>query len=108
MRGTDAKNGKALSDLAHLKQSIRDILTTPVGSRIMRRDYGSKLYQLTDAPMNNATMMDIYAATAGALRKWEPRVKVSSIVPKVLTPGRIELELTGTYGSSTVTVSVSV
>jgi phage baseplate assembly protein W len=53
-------------------------------------------------------MMDIYAATAGALRKWEPRLTVSSIVPKVLTPGRIELELTGTYGSSTVSVSVSV
>ncbi len=40
MKGMDAKTGKVLEGLEHLKQSIIDILTTPVSSRIMRRDYG--------------------------------------------------------------------
>ena len=31
MRGMSSDTGKALSGLDHLKQSIRDILTTPLG-----------------------------------------------------------------------------
>ena len=30
-----------LNDMEHLKQSVRDILTTPLASRVMRREYGS-------------------------------------------------------------------
>ncbi len=39
MKGMSAETGKALEGLEHLKQSITDILTTPIGSRIMRREY---------------------------------------------------------------------
>ncbi len=35
MKGMDAKTGKALEGIEHLKQSIIDILTTPVNSRII-------------------------------------------------------------------------
>ncbi len=54
MRGTDANTGKALSGLEHLRQSVRDILTTPIGTRVMRREYGSQLYALIDAPLNRS------------------------------------------------------
>ena len=37
---------------AHIKQSIRDILMTAKGSRVMRRTYGSNLYQLIDRPIS--------------------------------------------------------
>ena len=30
--------GRAVAGLEHLRQSVADILTTPVGSRVMRRD----------------------------------------------------------------------
>ena len=44
MTGMSRETGRACDDeLAHIRQSIRDILTTPVGSRIKRRDYGSLL-----------------------------------------------------------------
>jgi phage baseplate assembly protein W len=76
MRGTDAKTGKTLSGVAHLRQSIRDILTTPLGSRVMRRDYGSRLFDLVDNPLNDQTLVEIFAATAEALMRWEPRLKV--------------------------------
>jgi phage baseplate assembly protein W len=39
MRGMNNKTGKELEGIKHLKQSMIDILTTPTGSRIMRRDY---------------------------------------------------------------------
>lgn len=52
MRGMDAKTGKVLEGIDHLKQSIIDILTTPVNSRIMRRSYGSRLLELVDKPIN--------------------------------------------------------
>ncbi|NKD46356.1 phage baseplate protein, partial [Haematospirillum jordaniae] len=69
MNGTNAKTGKPLSGLDHLSQSIRDILTTPVGSRVMRRDYGSRLPSLVDAPVNRSTILELYAATAEALAR---------------------------------------
>ena len=48
MIGMNAKTGKALSGVDHLKQSIQDIVTTPLGSRVMRRDYGCGLFDLLD------------------------------------------------------------
>jgi phage baseplate assembly protein W len=65
------KTGKELEGLEHLKQSIIDILTSPIGSRIMHRDYGSKLFELVDKPVNMDFTLEIYAATAEALEKWE-------------------------------------
>ncbi|CAE7405628.1 xkdF [Symbiodinium microadriaticum] len=69
----------SLKGLAHVKQSIADILTTPIGSRVMRRDYGSDLFRLIDDPINDVTLIRIYAATAEAIRKWEPRVRVNRV-----------------------------
>lgn len=108
MRGIDATNGRAIEGLDHLKQSIRDILTTPVGSRVMRRDYGSRLFQMTSAPMNQSTIVDLYAATADALRKWEPRIKVTNVKVTRAIPGAVDLELTGTYGAQTIAMTVTV
>lgn len=97
MLGMNAETGKPLDGLDHLRQSIRDILTTPIGSRIMRRDYGSRLFQLIDAPINRDTITDIYAATAEALLKWEPRIDVTQVKITSAEPGRIELMLYGNY-----------
>ena len=48
MLGMDAKTGRRLEGDDHLRQSIADILTTPIGSRVLRRDYGSMLLDLID------------------------------------------------------------
>ena len=97
MIGMNASTGAALDDMAHLRQSIRDILSTPIGSRVMRRDYGSKIYRLIDAPMNRSTLLAIYAATADAIHKWEPRLRLSKMRIVSAAPGAIELDLTGEY-----------
>jgi phage baseplate assembly protein W len=97
MRGIDATTGKALSGLDHLRQSVRDILTTPLGTRVLRRDYGSRLFDLIDAPINRSVLLDIYAATAEAIEKWEPRIRLQSVVATLAEPGRVVLSLTGLY-----------
>lgn len=98
MIGIHSQTGQALSGIAHLKQSIMDILLTPVGTRVMRRDYGSNLFELIDAPMNAKTIMDIVAATAEALDRWEPRIKVERVqLHEGAASGRIELTLHGLY-----------
>jgi phage baseplate assembly protein W len=97
MRGTDATTGKPLSGLAHLRQSIRDILTTPLGSRVMRRNYGSRLFELVDAPLNDRTIVDLYAATAEAILRWEPRIRVQRVQAESLTPGQIRIDMEAVY-----------
>lgn len=79
MIGMSTRSGRAIEGNAHLAQSIADILTTPIGSRVMRREYGSLLPDLIDAPLNDATRLQAYAATAMALMRWEPRIRLSRV-----------------------------
>lgn len=97
MQGINAATGKALGGVDHLRQSIRDILTTPLGSRVMRREYGSALFSLIDAPMNKETIGRIRAATVGAIARWEPRFKVTAVAVVTAAPGSVELDVTGDY-----------
>lgn len=95
MIGTDSRTGRKLEGEAHLRQSIADILTTPVGTRVMRRDYGSLLPELIDQPFNGATRMRMYGATATALMRWEPRIRLTRVDLSLgNTPGEFLLELT--------------
>jgi len=79
MIGVNSTTGKALKGYDHLRQSIRDILKTPIGSRVMRRDYGSRIWDLVDAPINAETLAELHIATAEALDKWEPRILIESV-----------------------------
>lgn len=92
----DAHTGVAIDGDAHLAQSIVRILTTPLGSRVMRRDFGSLLPELVDQPFNAATQVALFGATAMALMRWEPRIRLSRVQ---ITPGAeagaFELELEG-------------
>ena len=97
MIGMDANTGRPLAGIAHLRQSVRDILTTPVGSRVMRREYGSRLFELLDAPTGPATQVDIYAATASAVGRWEPRLRLRQVRAIRSGPARIEIDLEGDY-----------
>lgn len=97
MNGIDASTGKPLSGLAHLRQSVRDILTTPIGTRVMRRDYGSRLYRLVDAPMNDATRLDMMAATYEAIETWEPRLELDTIAVEMPEPGGVVISVFGQY-----------
>jgi phage baseplate assembly protein W len=106
MNGLDQNTGRAIGGIDHLRQSIVDILTTPIGARVMRRDYGSRLFDLIDAPFNATTKLEIIAATAEALMIWEPRIDVESVELRTFQPGSITIDLTGKYlpNGSAVTI----
>ena len=97
MIGIDRQTGQLLNDIEHLRQSVEDILTTPIGSRVMRRDYGSRLYQLVDAPLNSQTLVAIYAATAEALIRWEPRIHVTRVQAESISSGSVSLLIEGLF-----------
>lgn len=91
--------GRAIGVLEHITQSLADIITTPLGSRVMRRDYGSLVPYLIDQPDNAATQLRLVAAVTSAVMKWEPRVHLTrvSIGHDVQQPGRAEIQLRGRY-----------
>ena len=93
--GMDAATGQRLTARDHLRQSITDIIRTPKGSRIERRDYGSDVPQLIDQPQNPATLLRLMAASALALQRWEPAFQLA----------RIEFSNPAANGSLTMTVS---
>lgn len=94
--GMNAATGQHLDGTKHIQQSVRDILTTPLGSRVMRRDYGSLLPELIDQPLNGATALRAYSATVVALMKWEPRIRIQQItrLAPADRPGSLILEMT--------------
>ncbi|GHX05145.1 GPW/gp25 family protein [Vibrio cholerae] len=96
-KGMNAQTGKPLEGIEHLKQSVRDILTTPIGSRVMRRDYGSRLFELIDNPTNPETVAEIIAASAEALKKWEKRIIVTRILVTSRQAVKISLTIEGKY-----------
>ena len=95
--GMNAQSGRPLAGIAHLRQSIRDILTTPIGTRVMRRDYGSHLFRLVDAPMRPGLDVQLYAAAAEALRRWEPRLRLSRVQVTATAVAHATLSLEGVY-----------
>src|SRR5690554_6450807 len=95
MNGMDRTTGKPLDGIEHLRQSIADILTTPIGSRVMRREYGSLLPDLIDHPQNPALTVQLYAATCAALLRWEQRVRLSRVRIQQTGPGRSVIDIEG-------------
>ncbi|CAK7055962.1 MAG: hypothetical protein CITR_02414 [Citrobacter freundii] len=77
--GMNAETGRALSDELHIKQSVKDILTTPVGMRVMRRDYGSVILNLIDQPNDGSTRLRIMSAVVMALARWESRLDIIGV-----------------------------
>ncbi|RBP72697.1 GPW/gp25 family protein [Shewanella sp.] len=78
-QGMNRFDGRGLSESQHISQSIQDILTTPLGSRVMRRDYGSAIFELIDQPQSAAIKLQIMAAAVIALTRWEPRIRITEI-----------------------------
>lgn len=96
--GLDRRTGKVLTDWAHVVQSIEDILTTRILTRVMRRDYGSDWPRLVDAPMNEQTLLLFYVTAAEALDRWEPRFELVEVYfLDADASGRATLRLVGNY-----------
>jgi len=99
MTGLSSSNGRAIASDTddYVRRSVADVLTTPIGSRVMRRDYGSYLPLLVDQPMNAITRLKLYGATALALIRFHRRSRLKAV--QLTTDGSsaaLQLELVRT------------
>ena len=62
-----------------ISQAIHIILNTARGERVMRPDFGSRLYELVFAPITVETMALARQYVDEALAIWEPRITVLEI-----------------------------
>lgn len=96
--GVNAVTGAPLSDWGHTQQSIRKILKTPIGARVMRRDFGSELPDLIDAKMTPRNILKLYSSAATAIQKWEPRFRMRfGRITRADVAGALSLEIYGIY-----------
>lgn len=107
MIGMDRRTGLPLSGLDHLRQSIEVILTTPVGSRRMRPEFGSNLRRYVDLPVNDGWKSAVQAEVARALGRWEPRLRLERVRVVAVVGGQITLQLTGVYLGDSAILEVS-
>src|SRR5258706_14871816 len=62
-----------------IEQSIRIVLETVPGERVMRPEFGCLAKQLLFAPKNAATEGLLMRYVEEALARWEPRIDVVSV-----------------------------
>lgn len=106
--GIDRHTGAHLADLDHLKQCIEVILTTRIGSRQMRYEFGSEFPALIDTPVHPDRLIEFYAATSSALDKWEGRYVLQHVAVSSYSgnPPTLVLDLSGLYLPSGQVVTI--
>ena len=73
----DRRTGAVISEFQHILQSIEMVLSTRIGTRVMRRDFGSRLPELVDSQLDRAGLTALYSAVNEAIATWETRVIVT-------------------------------
>jgi phage baseplate assembly protein W len=76
--GTDGDVTMAVYE-EDIRQSVRLILETDLGERVMRPDFGAGLRALVFEPVNTTTMALARHRVEQALIVWEPRIKVEDV-----------------------------
>lgn len=88
-----------LTDFDHVRQSITVILTTPIGSLLMLREFGSEVFELIDRPISDDRVrLALYAACVTAIGRWEPRYRITRVqIVKADATGVVEIVMRGAY-----------
>lgn len=84
MVGIDRHTGKMIAEPEHIRQSIEVILTTPVGTRVMRGEFGVEYLDKTGKPKVDFPQKVIELEALRALTAYEPRIKDVAIEVTVL------------------------
>lgn len=96
--GLDRRTGKVITGWEHCAQSIAVIIMTRIGTRVLRRPFGSLVPELQDRNATAMRIMQTYAAIAAALRRWEPGFRLRTIAMTRGGPdGVFTFEMTGVF-----------
>ncbi|MDR2164581.1 MAG: GPW/gp25 family protein [Zoogloeaceae bacterium] len=106
--GVSRDNGQPLTGMAHLVQSITDITTTPVGSRVMRPEYGSHLPRMVDLPVNRGLISAMQAEVVRAIGRWEPRLELSRCAVTKIMDGAVTIEVHGRFLGRDAMIEVAI
>lgn len=78
--GIDSRGGITLNNEQNeIDQAIGIILSTAIGTRVMRPTFGCRLHELIFAPNNSETMAEARRYVEEALVMWEPRIQVKGV-----------------------------
>ncbi|MGB8645339.1 MAG: GPW/gp25 family protein, partial [Anaerolineae bacterium] len=76
----DGRGGIALAfDADKIAQAVWIILSTPMGQRVMRPTFGSRMHELLFRPANPETLGLAELYVKEALEFWEPRIELQSV-----------------------------
>ena len=78
-----------------IEQSIRIILGTAPGQRVMRPEFGCRIHELVFAPSNASTFGQADRFVRDALARWEPRINVQKVevAPEQEDPSRLVISI---------------
>ena len=94
--GTDYRGDIELSSAEdNIRQSVRIIIGTAKGERVMRPDFGCEVHDYVFAAADPATLSMIEDAVEDALVQWEPRIDVERVeaAPDEENPNRVLVEI---------------
>ncbi|AYA02337.1 baseplate assembly protein [Acinetobacter sp. WCHAc010034] len=101
-------SGTELSELDHIRQSLEDLISTPIGSRLMRREYGTQVANLLDQPTSEALYLKCYSTIYSAILRWEPRIQISQLYISEVNQGQTVLNLEGTIVQSGQSLNMNI
>lgn len=84
--------------LINIEDSIKDILLTPLGSRVMRPEYGSRLFELVDKRPDDEYKAKLTCYVVEAIHKNEPRVRVKRLKFESLVNHKLTYKIELTNG----------
>lgn len=77
---TDARGGiRLVGGNEDIEQSIRIIISTRQGERVMRPTFGCRVHELLFEPRDASTISLLQEYVNEALRMWEPRIEVIQV-----------------------------
>lgn len=80
-----------------IEQSIRLILSTAPGERVMRPDFGCGIHSYAFAAVDTTRLTLIEDEVRDALVRWEPRIEVRSVDAELADRGTGRLEVDVEY-----------
>ncbi len=93
---TDREGDVELSaGVTDIQESIRLILSTAKGERVMRPEFGCDIHDYAFTTIDRSTLTLVETSVRDALREWEPRIEVLSVDVSTaeLDAGRLLIEM---------------
>lgn len=96
--GMNRETGRWVRGWDHTSQSIGDIVSTPLLTRVMRRPYGASEDALVDKPVSQQGLTRPVMAVAVPVNRWEPRARLRRVViDSADVTGKLALRMTAVY-----------